>query len=60
MNLEQDFRRLVVILSVASLGIGMIPAFLLGRWLFFLGVAGAFVACLWAGFYAMRWLEKWL
>ena len=58
MNMKQDLRRLIVILSVASLGIMMIPAFLLGRWLFFLGAACVFVAMLWIGYYTMRWLEK--
>lgn len=54
----KDFRRLIVILSVASLGFGMIPAFLLGHWLFFLGAACVFVAMLWIGYYTMQWLEK--
>lgn len=58
MNMKQDLRWLIVILSVVSLGIMMIPAFLLGRWLFFLGAACVFVAMLWIGYYTMQWLEK--
>ncbi len=58
MNVERNFRRLAVILSVASLGIGTIPAFLLGHWLFFLGGVGAFVACLWVAYFMARRLER--
>lgn len=58
MDMKQDLRRLIVILSVASFGFGMIPAFLVGHWLFFLGAACVFVAMLWIGYYTMRWLEK--
>ena len=58
MDMKQDLRWLIVILSVASFGFGMIPAFLVGHWLFFLGAACVFVAMLWIGYYTMRWLEK--
>jgi hypothetical protein len=58
MSVERNFRRLVVILSVASLGIGMIPAFLVGHWLFFLGCVGAFVAFLWVAYFIARRLER--
>lgn len=57
MNMKQDVRQLIVILSVASIGIGMVPAFLIGHWLFFLVAAGVSVAMLWIGYFAMRWLE---
>lgn len=64
MSVERNFRRLAVILSVASLGFGMIPAFLLGHWLFFLGCVGAFVVWLWVAYFMARRLErihgKWL
>jgi hypothetical protein len=63
-SVERNFRRLVVILSVASLGFGLIPALLIGHWLLFLGSAGAFVAWLWIAYLMARRLErihgKWL
>ncbi|MDE2180714.1 MAG: hypothetical protein KGJ40_07700 [candidate division NC10 bacterium] len=63
-SVERNFRRLVVILSVASFVIGMIPAFLIGHWLFFLGCVGAFVIWLWVAYFMARRLEwihkKWL
>ena len=57
MNMEGDFLRLTVVLSIVSL-LGIIPAFWLGHWLLFLGGAGAFVGMIWAGFYGVRWIEK--
>ncbi|MDE2181362.1 MAG: hypothetical protein KGJ40_11045, partial [candidate division NC10 bacterium] len=56
-SVERNFRRLVVILSVVSLVIGMIPAFLIGHWLFFLGCVGAFVIWLWVAYFMARRLE---
>ncbi len=57
-SVERNFRRLVIILSVASLVIGMIPAFLIGHWLFFLGSVGAFVIWLWIAYIMARRMER--
>jgi sterol desaturase/sphingolipid hydroxylase (fatty acid hydroxylase superfamily) len=63
-SVERNFRLLVIILSVAALVMGMIPAFLIGHWLFFLGCVGAFVIWLWVAYFMARRLEwihkKWL
>ncbi|MCZ7625967.1 MAG: hypothetical protein M5R38_09235 [Candidatus Methylomirabilis sp.] len=37
-SVERNFRRLVIILSSVALVLGMIPAFLIGHWLFFFRV----------------------
>lgn len=58
MNLERDFRRFTVVLSIVSVSLGIIPAVLLGHWLLFLGATGAFVAMLWAGYYVMDKLYR--
>jgi len=47
-----------MILSVVILGLMMIPAFLLGQWLFFLGCAGVTVVCLWIAYFMARRLER--
>jgi 1,4-dihydroxy-2-naphthoate octaprenyltransferase len=63
-SVERNFRRLVMILCVVSLGFGMIPAFLVGHWLFFLGCVGIFWGLLWTGYMMARRLEwihqKWI
>ncbi|NJD68076.1 MAG: hypothetical protein C3F12_11345 [Candidatus Methylomirabilota bacterium] len=63
-SVERNFRRLVIILSGVALVLGMIPAFLIGHWLFFLGCTGAFIAWLWVAYLMARRLEwmhnKWL
>ncbi|MDE2321152.1 MAG: hypothetical protein KGL31_04450 [candidate division NC10 bacterium] len=63
-SVERNFRRLVMILSVVSFGLGMIPAFFIGHWLFFFGCIGAFVGWLWIAYFMARRLErihgKWL
>jgi hypothetical protein len=57
-SVERNFRRLVIILSFASLGIGMIPAFFIGHWLFFLGCIGVFIVFLWIAWFMARRLER--
>ena len=57
-SVERNFRRLVMILSVVFPGLLMIPAFLLGYWLFFLGCAGVIVVCLWIAYFMARRLER--
>ena len=58
LSVERNFRLLAVMLSVASLVILMIPAFLVGHWLFFLGCAGVFWGMLWTGYMMARRLER--
>lgn len=57
-TVERNFRLLAAILSVASLVIIMIPAFLVGHWLFFLGCVGVFWGLLWTGYMMARRLER--
>lgn len=63
-SVERNFRLLVIILSVVAIVFGMIPAFLVGHWLFFMGAVGAFVVWLWIAYLMARRLEwihkKWL
>lgn len=57
-SVERNFRKLAMILSVVIIGLMMIPAFLLGQWLFFLGCAGVTVVCLWIAYFMARRLER--
>lgn len=60
-TVERNFRLLVVILSVVSIVIGIIPALLIGHWLLFLGSVGVFVAWLWIAYLMarrMEWIHK--
>jgi uncharacterized membrane protein YccC len=57
-SVERNFRRLAMILSVVFPVLIMIPAFLLGHWLFFLGCAGFTVVCLWIAYFMARRLER--
>lgn len=58
LSVERNFRFLAAILSGVSLVLGMIPAFLVGHWLFFLGCVGVFWGLLWTGYMMARRLER--
>jgi 1,4-dihydroxy-2-naphthoate octaprenyltransferase len=57
-SVERNFRLLATILSGVSLVVGMIPAFFVGHWLFFLGCVGVFWGLLWIGYIMARRLER--
>jgi hypothetical protein len=58
MNLERGFRRLVVALSFAVVGLGIATDILMGLWPQFTRGAGVLFALLWVGFYAVRWVAR--
>ncbi len=58
MNLERGFRRLILILSIAVLTAGIAFGLLVDDLRTLMGFAGALVALLWLGFYAVRWIAR--
>ncbi len=58
MNLERRFRRLVVVLSFAVVGLGIATDILMGLWPQITRDAGVLLALLWVGFYAVRWVAR--
>ena len=57
-SVERNFRKLAMILSVVTLVLMMVPAFLLGNWLFWLGCAGVVVGMLWIAYFMARRVER--
>jgi hypothetical protein len=57
-SIEGNFRRLAIILTFVAIAVGMIPAFFVGHWLFFLGCIGAFIAWIWFAYLMARRMER--